>query len=290
MSDTTASGATQSLGIGSIISESFSLSFANFFKLLAVIIIPYILMGVAGFLLLGSMLSPDMLSDQVALEQVMADPTFLVMYFLFLVIMVFISSFMIAAATKVIFDAKTGGSGSLGAAFSVGFSRAVQLFVTMLVLYIGIVIVFAIFGAIFGVLAGATGVGAIGIVAMIAIVVAALWVMGAIMPFTAVVVLENRWVSAIGRSFSLTKGYRWWNVLLVVLFSLVLIVFYIVVALVGGVATMLGTVGFVLAAIVAVVAMVIIVGAMTGMYTLDYARLREIKEGTSLGAIGDVFD
>ena len=55
-------------------------------------------------------------------------------------------------------------------------------------------------------------------------------------------------------------------------------------------AALLGLVGVIIAAVVGIAAMVVIMGAMTGMYTLDYARLREIKEGTSLGAIGDVFD
>lgn len=289
MSDTTGSAAGQSLGIGTIISESFSLSFANFFKLLAIIVIPYIIMAVAGYLLIGQMFDPQIMMDPNAQAAMMADPSFWVMYVLFLIIAVFISSFMLAAATKVIFDAKTSGGGSLGAAFSVGFSRAVQLFVSMLVLYIGVVIVFAILGGIVGLLAGMIA-PIMGIIGAIGLAVAGLWLFGAITPFTAVVVLENRWFSAIGRSFSLTQGYRWWNVLLLILFILVLLVFYIVVALVGYVATMLGMVGLVIAAIVGIAAMVVIVGAMTGMYTLDYARLREIKEGTSLGAIGDVFD
>lgn len=290
MSDTTGPGAGQSLGIGSIISESFSLAFSNFFKLLAIIIIPYIVMAIAGYLLMGDLFNPQVMMDPNAQAALFADPTFLVMYILFIVITVFISSFMIAAATKIIYDAKTGGSGSLGAAFSVGFSRAVQLFVSMLVLYIGMVIVFAILGGILGAIIGVTQIPALGIVGGILLFVAILWVMGAILPFTAVVVLENRWISAIGRSFSLTKGYRWANVLLVVLFFLVLIVFYIVVALVGYVALLIGIVGVIITAIVGIAAMVVIMGAMTGMYTLDYARLREIKEGAGLGAIGDVFD
>ena len=60
MTDATGPGAGQSLGIGSIVSESFSLSFANFFKLLAIIIVPIILMGVVAYLLLGSMIDPAM--------------------------------------------------------------------------------------------------------------------------------------------------------------------------------------------------------------------------------------
>lgn len=290
MSDTSAPGAGQSLGIGAIISESFSLSFANFFKLLAVIIVPYLIMGIAAYLLLGQLFDPQVMLDPNAQAALFADGTFLVMYVLFLIISVFISSFMIAAATKVMFDAKTGGAGNLGAAFSVGFSRAVQLFITMLVLYIGMIIVFGVIGGILGAVIGASGAALLGIVGGLGVFVMALWVMGAIMPFTAVVVLENRWISAIGRSFALTKGYRWWNVLLLILFILVLIVFYIVVALIGYVAALLGIVGIILAFIVGIAALVIIVGAMAGMYTLDYARLREIKEGTTLGAIGDVFD
>ena len=290
MSDTSGPGAGQSLGVGSIISEAFSLSFANFFKLLAIIIVPIILMGVVAYLLLGSMIDMTaLMTDPNALAGAMQDSTFIIMYILFLVISVFISSFMMAAATKVIFDAKTGG-GSLGAAFSVGFSRAVQLFVSFLVLYIVMVIVFAVIGGILGFIIGMTGAQILSIVLMIAIIIAGLWVMGAILPFAPIVVLENRWISAIGRTFGLTKGYRWWNVLLMVLFFLAYIVVALIMALLVYIVMLLGMVGVILAVVIYLVGMVVIFGAYTGIATLDYARLREIKEGTTLGAIGDVFD
>ena len=209
MSDTSAPGSGQSLGIGQIISESFSLAFSNFFKLLAVIIVPYVIMGIAAYLLIGQMFDPAVLTDPFAMNQLMADPGFLAMYILFLVISLFITSFMLAAGIKLFFDAKTSGAGNLGAAFSVGFSRAVQLFVAMLVLYLILVVGALVLGAIMGAVVAMIQVPAVGIVLGIGLAVVMLWFMGVILPFSAIPVLENRWVSAIGRTrFWKIAGFR----------------------------------------------------------------------------------
>ena len=107
----------------------------------------------------------------------------------------------------------------------------------------------------------------------------------------ATVVVERLWFAAFSRTAQLTKGYRWWIVLLLILFALAMIVVYLAMFLVAWLVGQVGgTVAAVLLGIVGFVGMVIILGTGIALVALLYARLREIKEGTTLESLADVFE
>ena len=288
MSDTASPGGGQPLGIGTIVGESFSLTFKNFFGMLALIILPLIIMAASGYLLMGNTLVMMMI-DPLAAQGAMADPSFMIKYLVWVVIMILAFSFYYAGAIKLIFDAKTGGRGSIGGAISAGLSGMVRLFVMYLVLMIMFFVVYLIVALILGVVVGGLGIPALAIVAGIGVLIFFLWLYGMFAPFPAIVCVENEWFGAIGRSVGLTKGYRWPIVGCVVVFILALIIVYLAIGLVAYVAMLLGTVGLIIAAIVGIAGAVVIYGSGVALISLIYARLREIKEGTSMESLADVF-
>ena len=288
MSDTASPGGGQSLGIGGIIGDSFSLTFKNFFGMLALIILPLIVMFASGYLLMGNTLVM-MVVDPLAAQGAMADPSFLIKYIIWIVIMILAFSFYYAGAIKLIFDTKVGGRGSIGAAISAGLSGMVRLFVMYLVLMIMFMVIYLVVALVLGVVVGGLGVPALGIVVGLAVLVFFLWLYGMFMPFPAVVCVENQWFGAIGRTIGLTKGYRWPIVGCFVVFILALILVYLAIALVAYVAMLLGTVGLIIAAIIGIAGAVVIYGSGVALISLIYARLREIKEGTSMESLADVF-
>lgn len=280
-----------SLGIGAMISDAFTLSFANIAKVFAVMVVPVLLMVAATFALLGSLFfDPEAMTNPDVLQQRMESPGFWAAYAVAILVSVLLYSFIIAAVIQIVFDAKAGGNSGLGKAFSVGFARALQVFAIMAGFYIGLAIAFGILFGIVGVVAVGAGMTVLGPVLGLAGFVLFIWVMGAILPLLAIVVIENRWISSIGRSMSLTAGYRWPNVLLMILFMLATLVVYLIMALASVVAGMLGVVGMVIGFVIGLIGMVIVIGSGMALVTLDYVRLREIKEGTSLGTLADVFD
>ncbi|MEM9139050.1 MAG: hypothetical protein AAGB15_04410 [Pseudomonadota bacterium] len=283
MSETASSGPGQSLGIGSIVSDSFALTFQHFFAMLLIMIVPLALLGGLGYLLFGEMVSTAMIDPTAVERQVAADPQgILINYGVMIVVMVLALSFVYAAIISLVFDAKGGRRVSIGSAISVGLSRSVPLFVMSMV--VG-VLVAVVIGVVVGLIASAVPLLG-GVVALFL----GFWVYGLILPFPAAVVVERLWFGALGRSIHLTAGYRWPIVLLFIVFALALLVVQLLVALLSVVGGMLGIVGAVITAVVFVSGIVIIYGAGAGMIALVYARLREIKEGTSMDVMADVFD
>ena len=288
MSDTSSPGTGESLGIGGIIGDAFGLTFKNFWGMLALIILPVIIMAASGYLLMGNAIV-TMMIDPVGAQNMMADSSFLISYIAWIVIMILAFSFFYAAAIKLIFDAKIGGSGGIGGAISAGLAGMVRLFVMYLVLMILFAIIYFIVALVLGVVVGALGSPALGIVVGIAVLIFFLWLYGMFAPFPAIVCVENQWFGAIGRSVGLTKGYRWPILGCIVVFVLALIIVYLAIGLVAYVASLLGMIGLVLTVIVGIFGMVIIYGSGVALLTLIYARLREIKEGTSMESLAEIF-
>lgn len=289
MSDANTYSGNQGLGIGSLIGEAYSLTFRNILPLLAIFILPVVVMGVLGYFMFGN-IALQAMTDPTAVEAMIQEnmTQLLVMYVIFVIVMMVMFSFVYAAGISAFFDAKMGRGINLGRAFGLGFSRCIQLIVASIVLGLLVGIVFGIIGGVL--MAAAAAIAPeLAIVASIVIIVMSIYLYGLIAPFGAVVVVENRWVSAIGRTFGLTKGYRWPIIGLIIVFMLSLIVVYLLIALIGYVATLLGMVGVVIAMIVGLIGMVVIYGSGIAMISLLYARLREIKEGASLEAVADVF-
>lgn len=291
MSDTGTMGSKQSLGIGEIIGQGFSLTFKNFFQLLLITIVPLIVMAGVAYLLFGEVITAVMV-DPTAAEQVIQSQgtNFLVMYLLFIVIAVLIYSFIYAAVIKAIFDARSGRGVNVGSAFSTGVSRSVQLFVTSLVLGILLAIVFLVVQLVVGLIAAALPPEIGVILAVIVILPFTLYIYGMFAPFAAVVVVENLWFSAISRTMALTKGYRWWIVLMLFLLGLAMLVLYLIFILLFYVFATMGQVGMIITAVLGLVLMVLMTGILVGALTVLYTRLRDIKEGVSGAELANVFD
>jgi len=291
MTDTAAPGRSQSLGIGQIIGQSFSLTFGNFVPLLLVIIVPFLIAGGAGYLMFGSianqmmgaMVSPA--AQEALAQEIMSNwVQYVALYLVFLLIVALAFSFAYGAAVHVLFESKLGKRVNLGEAFGTGLSRMPALFLTTLVLSLILIVITAAISYAFAV----TGLPLVG---QLVLVVFSLYLSGLLAPLAAVIVVERLWFGAYGRTMRLTAGYRWWIVLLFIVFALAMLVIYLVMGLIGWlVAQIGGTVAGILMAIVGLIGMVIVFGTGTGIIALVYARLREIKEGTTIESLADIFE
>lgn len=291
MTDMAKPSGTQSLGIGSLIGDAFSLTFSNFLKFLVLMIIPLIVVSALGYVMFNSLINQAMsvmldpaAQEQFARELIANWVTYLVMYIIFIIVVMLAYSFAYAAGIHIVFEAKLGRSANLGQAFATGLSRMPALFTVNLVLGLLLAIVFGIIGYAFA-------TAGLPVVGQIATIVLMLYYIGLTLPMGGSIVVERQWFGAIERSFTLSSGYRWWIVLMMILFSLAMIVIYLGIALVGFLVGQIGgTVAAVLMAIVGLCGFTIIFGVGIAVVALCYARLREIKEGTTMESLADVFD
>jgi hypothetical protein len=124
-------------------------------------------------------------------------------------------------------------------------------------------------------------------IAALALVIPGLWVYAVFSVMPAAVMIEKVGFGGLGRSSALTKEYRWPILGAIILVGivnwLINVAAVFVVGLVGG--------GSVVVAVL-VLSVLSAIGAALGSIAvaLIYARLREIKEGTSVRDIASVFD
>ena len=280
----------ESLGIGGIIGGSFSLTFSNFLGLLGLIIVPFILAMVVSLIVFGTLPTNFEENSLAMQEMILDDPTgFWIRYGVLMIFNVLSFSFFYAAAIRLYFDGKLG-QGNLSVAFAAGLSGMIPVFVMYLVMSVFFMVVMVVLGGLVGFLAGVTGSEAIGFVFGIGLAVFALWLFAALSPFLAIVVVEKKWFGAFGRSFGLTKEYRWPIVGLLIVFLLTLLVVTIAVGLLFYVTVLVGgIIGTIVGMLVYLVMTLIVGGAAFALVSLIYARLREIKEGASIQSLADVF-
>lgn len=130
-----------------------------------------------------------------------------------------------------------------------------------------------------------------GFVAMISLMVLALWIYSVFSVTVPAVVIGGDGFLAMGRSMTLTKDYRWPIIgafaLTGIIVTILFLVFGFLIALVGGLG---GGVAFGIAVVLLSVLSAICSGIISVLTALIYTRLREIKEGTSLDQIATVFD
>ncbi|SLN24976.1 hypothetical protein ROA7450_01026 [Roseovarius albus] len=250
------------LGVGSIIGESFTIFFRKFFTVLILAFVPTLIgLVVTGQLVGWGLAMGD--DTNISLE------AFSGMGFaLSMVIQFAVYGLSTALLVQMAYDSKLGRPANVAAYFS----RAVQSIVPITLLSI-----------VAGILIG---------LASLALVVPGLWLYAVFSVLVPAVVIDRAGFGALGRSTSLTKEYRW-----PVLGSLILIgicswalsfALTFVLGLVG--------IGFGGAAVGAV--SIVLFAAITGVsyglsavaISLIYARLREIKEGTSMNDLASVFE
>jgi len=240
------------LGVGSIVGGSFSILMGNFLSVVMLALGPTLLSTVLSGLLIGWNATLGLGEPSIT------GVAGVVAYGL-----------TTALIVQLAYDAKLGRTGSLGRYFGPGLGAALPI---------------AILGVASGIMM------AIGLIALI---VPGLWVYAVYSVMPAAVVIEKVGFGGLGRSAALTKEYRWPILGAIFLVGIITMVINgVAVFVVGMVLASSGGSGASIAMGVLVITALSAIGTGLGAITiaLIYARLREIKEGTSLRDIVAVFD
>ena len=251
------------LGVGAIISDSFSILFGNFVKV-----------AILGFIgaFLGFVVNTVFFGFGVATgssEDFNFDPnTIFISSAVSTIINAVVYGFVTALLIQLAYDAKLGRRNTIGAYFSAALPAIFPIVVLTLVISI------------------------LSVIGMIALIVGALWVYAVFYVTAPVAVIEKGGFGSMGRSAALTKEYRW----PIVGLFLVVVIISVILQMVGG--FVVGGLGFlatgVVGQVIAGVGLSIIVGLAYGFggiaVALVYARLREIKEGVEVDQIATVFE
>lgn len=260
MTDTVTTGGKAPLGVGSIISESFSILFANFVKVLMIAFIP----TVVGLLISGAFLG---FGVALGMEDPAAtlDPNDLGGFFagiaIAAVIQMVIYGLVIALMVQLAYDAIVGRPVKLveyfGPALRAALPIAVLTFVATILYGIG----FAL------------------------LIVPGLWLYAVFSVTAPAVVIDKVGFGGLGRSARLTKEYRW---PLVGLFIVILIIVFAVSMVANFAAIATGSIA--IALVISALINSIGSGLLGISSAIAYARLREIKEGVGVEQIVEVFD
>ncbi len=258
MTDSIQAGEAPKLGVGNLISETFSILGRNF---LAVLLIGFVLT------LISQIISGFLIGFDVALG--IGEPNFQdgfsgISYFITFLLSVMVYGIMTAMIVRVAYDSK--------------LNRPVQP-----MNYISTALAVAIPISILSVVS--TILMSIG---MVFLIVPGLWIYGVFYVMPAAVTIERVGFGGLGRSASLTKDYRW---PIVGMFVLLLICMVIVSLIATTVAGFVVTFGGTIVALIVVSALNAVGYSFFSINTaLVYARLREIKEGISVDEIASVFE
>ncbi len=254
------------LGVGTIIGDAFSLVFANFGQMMIIAALPALAGILLSFLLYGpiSLNATLAFSDPEAyLRQTQDVPQYLNIV-VTLVGFVF-WGFAAAAVTYAAYASLNDQAINVSRAWSTGFGTIGPVVLCMLVggiaVYVGLILL---------ILPG--------------LYLAALWFV--IVP---AIVIERSGFGAFGRSARLTKEYRWPVVGLLLLYTLIMIGISLISAGLQFGFAFLGAPGLILAALsgTAIAAFLYALGGTIA--ALAYARLCEIKEGTEMHSLANVF-
>ena len=251
------------LGVGSIVGGSFSILMGNFLSVVVLALGPTLLSTLLSGLLIGW-------SAAIGLGQ----PDFtggpgVVAYILSVIGQMVAYGLATALIVQLAYDAKLQRNGSLGRYFGPGIGAALPI---------------AILGLAMGIMVG---------IAAIALILPGLWVYAVFSVMPAAVVIEKVGFGGLGRSAALTKEYRWPILGAIILVGVITAVINgIAVFVVGMFFASSGGSGTSVAVGVLLITALNAIGTGLSSITiaLIYARLREIKEGTSLRDIVAVFD
>ena len=255
------------LGVGSLISESFSLFFSRIVTMFKIIFVPILLLAAVGAWASGPALiaSFGMLTGNFdpELMALLENPGFFASYILPLIGVV-VSSVVSGAVILAAYDSKLGRAINIPAYIN----RTLGFIFPIIVLSIAFAIIMYI-GLFLLIIPG------IYIAARFSVLVPAIIVDGA------------GW-SGMGRAQELTKEYRWPIVGALILIALALIAVSLVFAgLVYLAYSLTGLVGYVL---VLTVGNTLTTGIIGCFSALLFARLRELKDGVGMTDIATVFE
>ncbi|TYC53676.1 hypothetical protein FMN50_14620 [Rhodobacterales bacterium] len=261
MADISAAEPKPALGVGAIVSESFSILFGNFFKVIITAFVPTLI----GFLISGILIG---FGPALGVQEPQFDSVFSILAnILSPLIDMVIYSITTALLIQLAYDAKLNRPISIGRYFGPALSSIAPLAILSIV---------------------ATFLAALGFVFF---VVPGIWIYGVFAVMAPAVVIERAGFGGLGRSARLTKEYRWPIIgaflLALVCAVLINVVSLLVVGLITGIG---GVVGMVISVIIFAGLSAIGAGLISIVTSLIYARLREIKEGVSVDQIAAVFD
>jgi hypothetical protein len=254
MTDIPIGSGEQKLGVGEILGDAFSIMFGNFFKVLLLSLVPMIVfIGFAAVIFIPMVLNGTEPDGALFIAAIVA-----------IVLVFLIATYFTSALTvRLAYDAKTGQPLRLGSYFASTFAVLGPLLVCTLITGIAILIGFALF------------------------IVPGLYLMAMWVCVTPAIVLEGAGLGSISRSADLTRGYRWACVGALLLMFLCLFGFGIAMNIIEAILTAIA--GDIVAGLVSLLLNGVTV-AFSGIFgALVYARLREIKEGTSVEQLAEVF-
>ncbi len=258
MTDTTLTQPRESLGVGSIISESFSILFSKFIPVILIAFVPALIGLLASGLLVGFGAALGQETPQ--FDGPGSAIGFVVVFAINMVVYAVTTALLVQLA----YDAKLGRPAQIGRYLGPAFGTILPLVVLSLVVAV-----------LFG-------------IAAMFLLIPGLWVYAVFSVMAPAVVIERVGFGGLGRSARLTKEYRW----PIIGAFLVLIICIIIINLVTGfVIGLIQAVGGIAVSLV-LYALLSAIGSGLGsiLIALIYARLREIKEGISVDQIAAVFD
>jgi len=248
------------LGVGGIVSDSFSILFRNFILVMILALVPTLLGIVIGGLLGGWNYA---VGDYAA--EIGNGINYAAIALNFIIQMV-VYGIATALLVQLAYDSKLNRGITPQKYIGPAFAAAIPI---------------AVLGLVIGILAG---------IGFMALIIPGLWIYAVFSMTSPSIVIEKVGYRGMGRSKNLTKGYRWpiLGVIIIISICAALVggaVGFALVALMGG-----GSISIPLNIAVNSIAGAFGTGLGGIAIALTYARLREIKEGVSVDEIASVFD
>ncbi len=264
-----------SFGVGKIAGDSFSIFFRHFFWILLLSLLPIVALFVFGVVMAASFSAGTIAGSGMS--------GFAIAILVIFVLLIFAVYFlMIAMIVRLSYDARTGHPVRIGSYFSSAIGSIVPIFLTSIIMWLCMVAVMIVVAA-GGAILGTSGI----VVFSIAGIIGATFLYVSCIAAVPSIVVENQGISSLARSMELTSGYRWQCLgAIVIMFLCVLGVSLVLGIIQVAFAAILGELG---AGIVSLLSSGLSM-ALTGIFiALIYARLREIKEGTSVESLAEIF-
>ncbi len=260
MTDTSDERYWQPLGIGTIISETFSILAGNIPAVLILGSLPALVSLLVPWLLFG----PAFLTGEPTPDQAVAISQNVSFLNFFQVSAISMTSYgaAIVLLAQMTYDVKLGRSVHFGRYFQRTLVSVVHIFVLSVVLYIIMLFAFFLF------------------------IIPALWAYAVFCVTLPALIIDRAGFGALGRSMFLSKGYRW----PIVGLTIIMWVIGIAIFMVGSFLTGFIPGGIAMDLIFQVLLYGISFGVAGVSVALIYARLKEIKEGASVGDLVSVFE
>jgi hypothetical protein len=249
------------LGVGTLISESFSILMRHFVAVLMLAIVPTLIGLAISGLLAGWEVTLGLV------EPVLVGAADIIPFIMSIVLQVVTYGITTAILVQLAYAAKLEEPLQLGDYIGPALQAAVPI--TILSLASGVLIV----------------------IGLAALIVPGLWIYAVFSMMPAAVVIEKVGFGGLGRSAALTKDYRW-PILGAIIVTMIIsgVITNVAIYAAGLIVAAMGSAGLIVGVLTVAALTAVGSGLSAIMLALIYARLREIKEGASVRDIAAVFD